>query len=1842
MTDDKKVPDELGEVDWESALSDWESKTFVPEVAKDILTEKPAGLSGQAVSRPLYRPPQASQPRPRPKPPAPPVAPIPSFITPDGDDGEEGATVIAAIPRELLRRKDQAPPKPPPPAASRGGLGQLFARDDRREPGGQDDAPARGATRPRSDLQEGVVTSAQAVPAPADRSGVGAVGRHANREGPGTDGDGEMFDPFAEPRPEQLTMPAESEVDQLLEAPAIERGREVEEEEAPTGRAHSLLSPTDRQYDPEDETVIGRSADVAAALASGSPTRFPAALAPDGADAAPRAAMPDRTWEDERPASDWLDDAARSALRSRAAWLEDEARALTDDVARGRALIACSELLATLGDRDRAGVLAAEARDMSPSLALAHRQARALMPSLPGPRAYLEALDAEIKMTPAGPARAHSMLLAAAAATDAGDEDDGDKRLDQAARAAPGDVRAAVGRVARALGRREPASAAALRLPDAGELAPIAGALRTCLRLRGAGVAAEPPLPSEILTRAREALDKGDLAAAAPLVADLSAVPELGEGATWLAAALGATSSDRRGASTKWLQELVDKGDDEACRPLAARALELSNTDLVGQIVAQPGPFDAAERVVLATLSNRDSADTHLETIAADDTMQALVSAAAALSETSGASDGAAARARIRAKRTAGSPQSRALVEIGRMLACLAAPEEVEATLRALGPATRGASRAVALELAVRAGRVSDVSATLEAWGAGRGSNEEKAIGALAAAIVAERSGDRARALSGFKAARAADGTSEAALRAIASLEPVDMIAEMNALADELGDGVRAAVARIEAVTLGEGALPDPTQAHLLENAHRAAPSLPIAGFLAERIARRAGDVEEVLRWLRDRRANAVDPMEAALDAVREALLVADREPQLAGERLREAHHARPDDVALRELYERMAGEPPVDRAAWRERRAESATGDARTLLLLDAAHELERAGDDDGALRCAEAAANADSPIGRVARERAELRTGRVARLADELFSEAKGVEDGRARREAFERLADLDLTVRHDPAGALLWHRSIFEVEPDYKPSLRYLEQQLINEGRDDELEPVASAIAMVLRGTQSPECGAHAELAARLRMRGAVGSWESTRELVELAAAEDKPSIWSLRMLQSHSRARGDDAAFLAVTKRLVERSSRPLETAALLVRAGDAATRLGDAQEAAALLERATVEDPGDIVAWELLVELRRSAGDARGAAEASESVARSSVVRDRQLAAWYDAGRLWQDQVKDEDRALAALEAAGAIDVAHEDLFDRLSHIYASRKRQPELAELLQRRMDCVTDPGERLAIEVQRGRILFEAGDAAGAREAFQSALADHPDDAGALAAFTDLCLAQGDWEEAEQALIRLARLLPTPEEQRTVYANLGELYSHHLLNLPRAEVALKEVLKCAPDDVETTAKLVDVYKRQNDAPRAIALQQELVKKSRSPEEKRRRVIELSAIQEHVAEDNRKAEQTLEGARREFPQDVGLLRALAEFYTRHRQTPAVNILLDRAGADARRALTAGRLVPASFEILAAVFELRGRTDAARVSQAMLATLEGRPVDLPGAGVARAFDAQLDDLLAPEAITPPMRGLLAKTGDALDAVTPVDLRALRASPLAADSMIARLVASAAAAMDLGTVTALVSPRLGAVCIPVGSAPPTILVGETLATDERIASFLVLRALKLVRVKASALARTVPGELGVLVSAWLKCFNETWEPQGINPAPLNAAVARMQAAMPRNLAPDVGVVALEVAGTIGTRQATLGPAALAWANRVGVPRARGPERRPRRHRVGGLTGSRRGRRPSAGGPARAEGARGVDRAYARGARSRCVWRHGRVRGGAIAPGPRSLSMARRSLAKSTPGS
>ena len=1185
MTDEKK-PDELGDLDWDQALSEWESTNFVPEVVKDAPADKPGPAAG--ATRPLYRPPTATRAK----------LPGPVRLY-DPDEEANEATRIARVPEELLRRQE--------------GLGAL----------------------PREEFVD-LVAEAARRPAPiepaAERTAP-TVGEHGERPG----------------------------------AP----------EKAPSA-SRTLLVPKLRRYDPNEVTAVGRAGqltgeqaiDVEEMPASEPPPPPPPVPVtrerPARRSCEPPSRRPGRgpkkgpraSGSRRRSERSWRPEPRGSSGKHVPSMTPKRGRELSSRAAR------CSRCRGTASGPV---TLAVEARDAAPSVALAHRQARGLAaPSAHERDDDTAALDAESAASPTDAGRTHAALLAAEALRAAGQEDAAADRFEAVARSETRDVRAAIARATRALAR----DAAAADVTDVPEWAALREAVAVCVRLRGVerggARAVEERLPNELVLLARQALDRGDAGQAATWVRELAVIPELASGAKWLAASLAAARPAGRPDAIRWLEDLAERGDPEARRALVERALESGDAARLEAVVATPGGISSAERATVAALSGAPLAasDPHLDAASSTPGMETLAAALSAIAVPR--DDHRDADIEARGRRLAGSSTARALARLGRLLAASARPAEVEAALADAGDARGGEVRAISMEMATRKGQTSDVAGALEAWGAGWGSREEGAIGALAAALVAERAGDVPRAADAFKAARGADPTQEASLRALASLENVDLVSDLNGLADELGEGLRGAILRIEAAKRGEGMLPDPTRAMMLEQAYEAARGHPIAPFLAERIARRGGDVDETLRWIRAGRADSKDVVEAALDAVREALLLAERDPHVAGDRLREAHRARPDDVALRELHDRLVMDPPEARAAWRELRASTMTGASRALFLIDAAREFERAGDEEAALRCAEAAGASDAGLGAVARERAEVGSPRVARLAEELLAAAKGAADVRDRREAYERLAVVDATVRQDPASALLWHRAILEESPGHEPSLRHVEQHLVGEGRDEELEPIAVGIADALRESLDGEGAAHAELAARLRLRSSDARWDDTREMVELAASAPEPSLWSLRMVHAHARARGDDEVTLATARKLVERASRPADRAAFLALAGETAVRLERLDEARSLLEQAIVEDAGDIATWQLLAEVRQRGGDARGAAEAYEALARSSQVTAHQFEAWQRAARVYAD-ASDAERAMLALEAAAALDPANADVFTRLSSLYAARK-----------------------------------------------------------------------------------------------------------------------------------------------------------------------------------------------------------------------------------------------------------------------------------------------------------------------------------------------------------------------------------------------------------------------------------------------------------------------------------------------------------------------------------------------------------------------------------------------
>ncbi len=1442
-----------------------------------------------------------------------------------------------------------------------------------------------------------------------------------------------------------------------------------------------------------------------------------------------------------------VDPIAREAWISRAEWLELEAQSASDPQAKARALLVASELWALIGDIGRAREVATEASAVARAQLMVARQQRWLAAVEADWKSVASLLEVETRSASTPEARLHAAYLCAEVhRLQLDDREAARKKFDLCARTQVEDPRAHIMRLLEQLAASK--SPPKLRLPDAAELAELSIAVDELNDVRAANPSAESPLGA--LEEARRALALGDRDVAASAILRLGTLPGLSSAARWLAASLFAPEAESRASAIELLERLIaDGAGASARRALAARSLEADRPEaLTAALSSEPPVFAAADRLALSALAGKGGAalEPLLEELGADTSKTALAGGVIL-----------SGRAQSGSEPRPESQASAALLALGRQIARPPAERDGLAYLQSTLDRLREQhpehplGRVLGLELALGRADAGEIAARLSDYSRPESGAESSRDGHIASALIHELSGQAERARPAYERVLAESPSSEFATRALlAASEPEEGAVLIEQLAEAESSGTAAALHFLEAA-LRRGGLDPQAQDALLEKAAEAEPRLALPHRIGLELARQSESRERALAWLRSHRSTTTDSLELALDLVAEATLLADENREAALALLKEAVEARPNDVALLELCERLDHDSEQSRAKWREALAASQSGPARERLLLEAAREYEREGDAEAAV-AALAGAAAASALGRVMRERLAAKTSQGSAVSEELLARAKEAADPNEQQELFERLYELD-RARGADALAITWQRSIFERARAHLPTLRRLESAYMAADNKEDLETVEVAFSEVLSGNDTM---APARLATRLRLLR--GDWAGTRGLAELALRADPHALWALRLVSAQARAADQPEVLLDTERRLSELSSHTLDKATLALRAAESAARLERWEEAQQLLEHALDQAPDHLVALTTLAAVLETREEHAAAARAWEAVAEASRVDAHRVNALVHAAGLWLDKAQAPEQGRLALEQAVELDLSHDDALSRLQALYVARGDRQKLAELLARRLERTSDPEERIAIEVARGRALAEVGEPAAARAALAAALDANPDHLEALEAFADVCLAEGDWQGAEQAFIRLARHSAEPARQAEIYRRLADLYDSNIPNLERAELAYQEVLKREPDDAGSVERLVSVYDRRGMPARAIEVQTQLLDRATTPEQRRERIIRLAAIHDEVGHQPKQAEAVLEKARKEWPHDASLLRALVGLQQRQGETRAAQLLLDRATADSRRALGTGRFEPGLFEILATVADLRGATDSAAVAHATLAALLGEELGLRGAGPS-AGNAALDEVLAPDLLGPALRALLRRSGDILDTAYPFDLRNLHATALPASSAAYEAhVQDMARAFGFPSVQVMVSPALGSVCIPASSSPPLLVFGQALldSGDDAARYCLLLRALKVLQGRAATVARTAPIDLWPVVGALLSLLAPSFTPQAIDAKKLGEARARIQAVLPARLDDDLPTLALEVSSLIGNRASQLATQVYMWGNRTAL--------------------------------------------------------------------------------------
>jgi len=929
----------------------------------------------------------------------------------------------------------------------------------------------------------------------------------------------------------------------------------------------------------------------------------------------------------------------------------------------------------------------------------------------------------------------------------------------------------------------------------------------------------------------------------------------------------------------------------------------------------------------------------------------------------------------------------------------------------------------------------------------------------------------------------------------------------------------------------------DPSDAY--RTAVAPSPIYEPAAWALERHARRLEQAETLLEIQERLIGQARMPAERAGRLFRAGMLHTASAPQEASERLQRALTERPGDPIMTELLLRLSPEQPSERLATLLLASASSAGvEVGLAARVRAGALLEDAGDWSAAAKHYRAAFDVQDgtdPFTALALDRAEVLAKEHARVAQRRTDAVRDAQDPTSRMVALSQLAEFERD-RGDMQSAVLALQSLREESPSSAQALRTLERYYMAERRSDDLNDNAEAFIEALADP--------VDVAAYLRFRVALAhasneSTEAKDRLLTGRVEQTAGDLWSMRREEEAARRAHDDERRWRAVHEQIPHISDAMERASLCLRALDATTERAPAA-LTALLASAVSAAPNHPIAAEELARLHDLAGDRSAAALAFELAAKAAYTAERKVTLWYRAGTLWQDQVKDADRALAALREAAAIRLLHRDTFTRLHTLLSARSDTDALGTLIEQRIAAGGDAALLASLHTDLSTLRSKLDDRRGAKDGLRAALALDSASTKGWRALAEMQLGDSEWAEAADALIQLARLSQDKTELRWAFFTLGDLYENKLPDLKRAEIAFSRVVKLDSTDTEAIDRLARVFIAQGQldmAERALQRLADLQQSNQSAWIQAR--IDLAGVAAQLA-DARRAESVLEDVRRRYPLDLATNRAIADHHRRQTDESALAMHLARAIAEYRAAILDDAANDQAWVGLIDMLDRRGKRAAADLCAHVAQVLDVEAPSIrdrkrPEQAAAAIISTDVDDLIAPDGLTTSTRVVLRQLGPVLEKMLVSDTRGPGAERMKTrPEAVERALTLASAWLGVGKVDLYTNRTRG--CHVSETHPWTVTLGDTLVseTSEAEKLFLFTRALKLAASDLRSALRTDTQLFSGAMRGLIRDIDPAYEPAGIDVATMDEWARRLSKAVSRKVLDELASNILEMAG------------------------------------------------------------------------------------------------------------
>ena len=786
--------------------------------------------------------------------------------------------------------------------------------------------------------------------------------------------------------------------------------------------------------------------------------------------------------------------------------------------------------------------------------------------------------------------------------------------------------------------------------------------------------------------------------------------------------------------------------------------------------------------------------------------------------------------------------------------------------------------------------------------------------------------------------------------------------------------------------------------------------------------------------------------------------------------------------------------------------------------------------------------AAKPDDDALRVQRKDAELQASEFARLADSAMSRAREADDDAEQLKAFSAMAEVDRLARRDMQSGRLSLQSIAEMRPEHVPTARALEWDALRENDTERIRSSARRLLKALPSDSADRLARHRLVVELLTTDPDIMQADIDRLLRGIDdALEADPGL--ARRVLGAAYAKSEFILSLQALMALQASLEDDLERGALALDAAHVLQQMGDPERALEVLDAAQNHP----LAREGEARLLHAAKRWEEAASVYQDAASRAKDTHRAAALWREAACIFEEELEDYRSATEAWVAAANCDITYLDVYRRLAALYRNRGQLDALPVLTDARIDAGADTPTLVGLLLEKACQRRERGDLEGVIDALSECLELDPHHFAALKELVDTHRGAEDWQGAAEALIRIARLNRSTDEQIWAFSQLAEIYDVHLQDLVRAEGSLRRVAKLAPAHLETLDQLASVLSRQGKAGEAARLLEELVRRTGSDTEERDYRIRLAGEVESGGQ-ARQAELMLENLRAEQPTEPDVILAVADYYRRQGAGPAEAMHLNRAASDLRTAIDAHPDSEGLWTTLVRVLSRRhGPGPASCAASAAIAI--GHPASLFEGDVTTRDEALgeakvplsnvVDGIVAPQGLPPTVRRLFALCEHSFDKVLPFDASAWHLRrPLGPHRGLIEEAGAVAEVLGISEPRLKVTYVAPVACMPISGDPPTIVIGGNLheMTTPRERVFLFARALKVATNHLAPALRARPEDLDVALLALLQ-GHEASHTQRPESRQMHDLRKKLLKAVPRRWRDEVESLVLELRGSAG---------------------------------------------------------------------------------------------------------